>query len=88
MSHNMLEEIDKMYNKFCLKHRCQNKHFIQFIKLESPQYNSFNDFLIAKQNNSRLLIIVKNNLTDNFFYEYNSAYLFIRYGYNRNNTEK
>ena len=67
MSHNMLEEIDKMYNKFCLKHRCQNKHFIQFIKLESPQYNSFNDFLIAKQNNSRLLIIVKNNLTDNFF---------------------
>lgn len=67
MSHNMLEEIDKMYNKCCLKHRCQNKHFIQFIKLESPQYNSFNDFLIAKQNNSRLLIIVKNNSTDNFF---------------------
>lgn len=67
ISTNMLEEIDKMYSMFCSKHGYQNKHFIQFIKLESPQYNSFNDFLIAKQNNSRLLIIVKNHSTDNFF---------------------
>lgn len=67
VSMNMLEEIDKMYQIFCSHNGFQHKHYIQFIKLESPQYHSFNDFLIAKQNNSRLLIIIKKNLTDNFF---------------------
>lgn len=66
-SKNMLEEIDKIYQTFCTQNHYTHKHFIQFIKLESPQYISFNDFFIAKQNNSRLLIIIKNNQTDNYF---------------------
>lgn len=64
---NLITEIDKIYENICQRYGYTNKHFTHFIKLKSPQYSSTNDFLIAKQNNSRLLIIIKTNLNDNYF---------------------